>query len=298
MVYSELGYSEAPANGDGIIRARTTKQIRCWIIPRSKAALDIVNNEFGKIEFPGNYILLEGKGKVYIGEAKSVCSRLKTHMTNPEDKIKKWDRAFIINDGRPATQSDFNDSVVRKSLELYLIKLFKTNKFKVVAQGEKQSLNAMQNHLVNSFRDEINFLLLKTNLITKLIDKIGQEQIYGKDLKSILEKNGKHVKNFKAHEAIINGERVFIRPGSQKTKGWQITFRDIFKDALNKGEGALLVPRGSILLLPMAEIQKVIGDDSEYEKPTIDIFVIFEEDKITLKYKQNNLDVTNFKLIP
>ena len=41
-----------------------------------------------------------------------------------EGTIKNWGKALVINDGRPATQSDFNDTVVRKALELYLINSF------------------------------------------------------------------------------------------------------------------------------------------------------------------------------
>ena len=79
-------------------------------------------------------------------------------------KIKNWSTALVINDGRPATQSDFNVAVVRKALELYLIKLFKANKYAVVAQEEPQKLNALQKFLVNSLREELNFFLLKKNV--------------------------------------------------------------------------------------------------------------------------------------
>ena len=37
--------------------------------------------------------------------------------------IKNGDRAILVNDGRTAMQSDFNDTVIRKSLELHLISL-------------------------------------------------------------------------------------------------------------------------------------------------------------------------------
>jgi len=52
-------------------------------------AFESLNNELGKIESPGIYTLFEGKNKVYIGEAKNIYNRLKTHMTNPEDKIRE-----------------------------------------------------------------------------------------------------------------------------------------------------------------------------------------------------------------
>jgi hypothetical protein len=161
MSNNDIGYHEDPKNSDGIIRARTTKQIRSWELPRTMKALESLNNELGKIEFPGIYTLFEGKNKVYIGEAKNVYNRLKTHMTNPEDKIKNWSKALVINDGRPATQSDFNDTVVRKALELYLIKLFKdktayeqdTIDIWIVFAEEKATLSYKKNTIdVTNFR--------------------------------------------------------------------------------------------------------------------------------------------------
>jgi len=127
-----IGYHEDPKNSNGIIRARTTKQIRSWQIPRSIKALEKLNDEMGNIPFPGNYILFD-RMKVYIGEASNIYDRLKSHIKNPVDKIKNWDNALILNDGRPATQSDFNDTVVRLAIELYLIRLLKANKYRTVS---------------------------------------------------------------------------------------------------------------------------------------------------------------------
>ncbi len=301
MSNSDIGYQEDPENGDGIIRARTTKQIRSWEIPRTMKALEVLNIELGRIEFTGIYILFEGKNKVYIGEAKSIYIRLKTHMSNPEDKIKNWSKALIINDGRPAMQSDFNDTVVRKALELYLIKLFKANKYTVVAQGEPQKLNAIQKFLVSTLREELNFFLLKKNVITKVLEEKGQEEVFGDELKKILEKSGRKIGEGGRYEAIIDGKKAFIRPGSKKPKGWQITFRGrkpgSFIDSLQKGEGYLLVSRNGVLLIPLTEVQKVILDKTAYEQDTIDIWIVFAEEKVTLSYKRNTIDVTKFRLI-
>lgn len=301
MSNSDLGYHEDPRNSDGIIRARTTKQIRSWEMPRNIKALEVMNSELGRIEFPGIYILFEGKNKVYIGEAKNIYNRLKTHMSNPEDKIKNWSKALIINDGRPAMQSDFNDSVVRKALELYQIKLFKANKYTVVAQGEPQRLNAIQKFLVSTLREELNFFLLKKNVITKVLEEKGQEEVFGDELKKILEKNGRKIGEGGRYEAIIDGKKAFIRPGSKKPKGWQITFRGrkpgSFIDSLQKGEGYLLVSRNGVLLIPLTEVQKVILDRTAYEQDTIDIWIVFAEEKVTLSYKRKTLDVTKFRLI-
>lgn len=301
MSNNDIGYHEDPKNSDGIIRARTTKQIRSWEIPRTMKALEVLNNELGKIEFPGIYTLFEGKNKVYIGEAKNIYNRLKTHMANPEDKIKNWGKALVINDGRPATQSDFNDTVVRKALELYLIKLFKANKYAVVAQGEPQKLNAIQKFLVNSLKEELNFFLLKKNIIIKVLEEKGQEEVFGDELKKILEKSGRKIEEWGRYEALIDGKKVFIRPGSKKPKGWQITFRgrkpESFIDSLQKGDGYLLVSRNGVLLIPLTEVQKAILDKTAYEQDTIDIWIVFAEEKVTLSYKKNTIDVTNFRLI-
>lgn len=303
MTDGEIGYHEDPPNGDGIIRARTTRQIRSWEIPRKIRALESINSEFGKIDFPGNYILFESKkNKVYIGEAKNIYNRIKTHMSSPKEEIKNWDKALIINDGRIATQSDFNDSVVRRALEDYLIKLLKANKYIVVSQGEEQNPNSTQRFFFNSLRDELNFFLFKKNIISKVLETKGQREVHFDELTKILEKCGKHIQEIdkSLRVAIINGQTVFIRPGSdKKTRGWQITFRDKSFKALQTGDGMLLVPRGNILMIPMKEVQKVIGPGKkEYEKNTVDIFVLFEEGNIALRYKKNTLDVTSFKLTP
>jgi hypothetical protein len=301
MSNNDIGYHEDPRNGNGVLRARTTKQIRSWEIHRTIRALEALNNEFGGIDFPGVYSLFEGKNKVYIGEAKNIYNRLKTHINNPEDKIKNWEKAIVINDGRPATQSDFNDGVVRKALELYLIKLFKANKYTVVAQGEPQNLNALQKFLVGSLKNELNFFLLKKNIISKILEEHGQEEVFGDELKKILEKSGRKVQKWGKYEAIIDGTKVFIRPGSKKPKGWQITFRGrkpgSFIDSLQKGNGYLLVSRNGVLLVPLTEVQKVIKDKGAYEQDTIDIWIVFAEEKVTLSYKENTIDIATFRLI-
>ena len=294
----KFGYHQDLKNGDGIVRARTTGHLRSWDIPRTLYALEVLKKEWGNLEYPGIYILFDSTGKkVYIGEAKDICNRLKTHLTSPEDKIKDWNRAVIINDGRSAMQSDFNDSVIRKSLELYLISLFKANRYVVVAQGEPQKHNSHQKSMVQAFKEEFDFLLLKKNCITKLIEKPGQEEILRDDLKKILESKGYKLKEWSAYEAVINGEKVYIRPGSKKQKGWQITFRDKFKNTLQRGEGILLVPRDGILFIPFSEIQKVIIDPAKYKQNTIDIYINFKEETIELTYSTNTIDVTPFRLL-
>lgn len=301
MANNDIGYHEDPKNGNDIKRARTTKQIRSWELPRNIKALEALNNEYGKLEFPSIYVLFEGKSKVYVGEAKNVYNRVKTHINTLEDKIKNWDTAIVINDGRPASQSDFNDNVIRKSLELYLINLLKANKYNVVAQGESQILNATQKTIVTALIEELNFFLLKKNIITKFIEVDNQQEIFRDELKKTIERSGRKVEEWTTYEALVDGQKFFIRPGSKKPKGWQITFRGrksgSFIDCLQRGEGYLLVSRGSMPLIPLSEVKNVIKDETAYDQDTIDIWIVFKEDRITLSYKKDSIDITDFRLI-
>ena len=295
MADTEIGYHEDPKNSNGIIRARTTKQIRSWHIPRSIKALEKLNQEMGEIAFPGNYLLFD-QMKVYIGEAGNIYDRLKNHIKNPEDKIKNWDNALIFNDGRPATQSDFNDTVVRLALELYLIRLFKANKYRVVSQGRQTTLNPIQKQTVNSLLQELNYFLLKKNIISKALEEEGLEEIFEDELKKLLTDQGKQIQKWTAYEAIVDGQKAYIRPGSLKPKGWQITFRDRFLNSLQKGDGYLLVSRDGVLLIPLRTVRQVVKDKAAFQQNTIDVYILFTPDRITLSYKKNTINVSAYKL--
>lgn len=298
MTNNKIGYYEDPMNGDGITRARTLKLIRSWQFPRSIQALETLNDELGRIEFPGVYILFETKvRKVYIGEAKNIYNRLKIHSNTPEEKIEKWDMVLVVSDGRPAAQSDFNDNVVRHTLELFLQKLFKTNKYRVVAQGQPEKLNPFQKVIVNAFIEELNFFLQRKGLIEKLIETQEQQEVMLDDLKKSLIQNGYTIQKWAAYEASVNNSKVFIRPGSKKQKGWQVTFRNSFKQALQDEDGYLLMPRGKIVMLPFSKIKESIGDQKAFLRNTIDIFIAFEDEKIFLRYKKTEIDITEYKVI-
>lgn len=299
---ASFGYREDPRNKNGIVRSRTTfGQLRSWKIPRTLRALEILHKEFGETDFPSLYILFHKiRKEVYVGEAKSLYNRLKTHITQPEDKIKDWNYAVVINDGRTATQSDFNDAVIRKSLELHLIRLLKVNKYVVLAQGERQKHNPQQKVIMERLLDEINYLLLKQGIVAKLIEQKKEELVLNDELFKILESKGHDINRWGKREAIIDGRKAFIRAGSKKTKGWQVTIRGkklgSFIDSLQKGEGDLLVPRNGVLYIPLSEVQKIIDRES-YKQDTVDIWLTFGEDKIEMSYKDNVMDVTRFKIL-
>lgn len=300
MTEINFGYQEEPEDGDGIIRARTTGILRSWEFNRSEKTLDILNSEFRETEYPSLYLLFEGKNKVYIGESKNVYGRLKIHIKNPEDKIKLWGRVLVLNDGRQARQSDLNDTVVRKFLELYLIDLFMANEYKVVSQGEPQELNPTQKHIAETFLGEITFFLQKKNKIKKLLGQPGQQLVFPDKLLDILQKKGYTVEKYQAKECVLNSRQAFIRPGSLKPNGWQVTMRGGKESSLiynfRKGIGYLVVPRDGVLVIPLEKIHEVIKDKDDPNRDTYDIYFRFEEKGIKLVYKNNEIDVTQFAL--
>ncbi len=307
MSESDFGYMDSPENGLGIIRSRTLLgNLRAWDIPRREEALDIVIKEIGHSPIPGLYMLFEEKAKkVYIGQTENLKNRLMTHMSSPEDKISNWNRAMIINDARNASQSDLNDENIRLTLETFLVQLFKINRYKVTtSSSRKPSLSTTQKTLIESFKKEIVLLLTRKSKISKVLTERGDDEIYNDEVKKILLSKGYKINRWGRVEAKINGEKAFLRPGSAKRKGWQVTFRgnkpDSFKTCLERGQGFLLMPRGPILLIPLKELKEFIlnEDKTAFERDTIDIFIRFESAKIVVVYKTAEKDVTTYAIQP
>jgi len=165
MKNQSFGYLENADNRLGIFKARTLLgNLRLWEIPKNKEVLDIVINEIGYSVIPGIYLLFDDRSekKVYVGQSENLKSRITTLINTPNDKIKNWERAIIINDARNATQSDLNDESIRIVLRNYLTKLLKIRRYKVIMPGTRMpSLCSTQIILTNSFKKELNFLLTK-----------------------------------------------------------------------------------------------------------------------------------------
>lgn len=307
MSERDFGYLDNPANGLGIIRARTLiGNLRLWDFPKSEEALNIIIDEIGNSPIPGIYMLFDEKPdkRVYIGESENLKSRLSTHTKSPEDKIKHWDRAIIISDARNASQSDLNDGNIRLVLENYLVNLFKINKYKVVTSSSRTpSLGSIQKALVKTFKEEIIVLLTRKNKITKILTERGDDEIYNDEVEKLLRRKNFRITEWGKIEAIINDKKTFIRPGSNKSKGWQVTFRgnkpDSFKTCLEKGNGYLLMPRGPILLIPLDILKTLVSsnDEKAFSRDTVDIFIRFEETKILAIYKNAQLDITKTAIL-
>jgi len=296
----KVGYSEHPKNANGILRARTTMQVRSWYIERKQRTLKALVQELETVQYPGLYILFE-KTKAYVGEGEHFPTRLSQHMNDPDDKIKDWSEALIISDGRPITQSLFNNKAVRLVLEAYVTKLLRANKYNVVSSVRTPKLDQSQQHIVNTLLPELNFFLTKKGIITRLLEKAGQEQVYLDELVELFKKKRIPIQKWGEKEATFQKKKVFIRPGSKKPKGWQITIRGrkagSFIDCARRGDGYLLVPRDGVLFIPLIAIKKFIPE-STFDLDTVDIFIGFADEKVTLGYSKSVLDVTQFRLLP
>lgn len=295
-----IGYHEDPKNSNGILRARTTCQVRSWHMARKERALQSFKRELETFQYPALYMLFEKKARVYVGEAENVYNRLSQHIANPDDKIKDWNEALIISDGRPIKQSIFNNRAVRLVLEAYLNKLLRANRYDVVSSLRTPHLDQSQQHIVDILLPELNFFLQKKGIITRLLEEPGQQEVYRDELIDLFHKKRIPVQKWGAYEATIEGQKAFIRPGSKKKRGWQITSRGrkpgSFIDCLQKGAGYLIVPRNGVLFIPLTEVKRVIPE-SVFKHDTVDIWIVFTPEKTTLSYKKNVLDVTSFKLL-
>ncbi|MFQ5686911.1 MAG: hypothetical protein ACE5GV_09660 [Candidatus Scalindua sp.] len=54
------------------------------------------------------------------------------------------------------------------------------------------------------------------------------------------------------------------------------------------------MPRGPILLIPLKDLKDFIlkNDKEAFDRDTIDIFVLFDEEKIFVVYKNTKMDIT------
>ncbi len=305
MTREDLGYWSIPANGLGIVRARTLLgNLRLWDFPRSEAALSQVIQEISQAPIPGVYVLIDERPnkRVYIGQTENISTRLATHIKTPEPKIKNWQRALLFNDGRSSPQSDLTEENVRLALEDYLVRLFKINRYEVVTSATRAPvLSAQQTVLVNAFREEINLLLSNKEKVSRFISGRQDDEVYLDDVKKMLIQKGHTVQEWGTLYSTIDGQPTIIRPGSKKEKGWQVTFRGSKSLAqLKNGSGFLLMPRGKVVFLPLHEVQSLIAatDAHALNRDTVDIFIRFEEERILLVYKQGQKDITAYTLQP
>jgi hypothetical protein len=236
--------------------------------------------------------------KVYAGESQDLKGRLDSHASKPPRDIGDFDVAIILSDARPALQSDLSDPGVRKALEATLVEYLKKEgdenfDVRTGATGTPE-LNQAQRATAENYREEMHFVLHKFGLLSKppprKVDEDEKDVRHIADLLSKTFKIGKVTQK----ELVIDEKQSFIRPGSPKPNGWQITLRDYFRKAVQKGEGYLVVPRGPGLLIPFERLRSLIGKD--LNRATADVFIKFEPSRVTIIYQGKLIDISDCAL--
>ena len=177
----------------------------------SKEALDIAIGEIGQSSIPGLYLLFDERSgkKVYIGQSENIKNRLAGHIKAPEDKIKNWERAYIINDARNASTSDLSDENIRLILENFLVKLFKINRYKVVTESSRTpSSGPTQNTLAEAFKEEIVILLTRRSKIRKVITEKVDDEVHNEEARKKLIIKGHKIEKWGQFEAIVNFKKL------------------------------------------------------------------------------------------
>lgn len=101
------------------------------------------------------------------------------------------------------------------------------------------------------------------------------------------------VEKVRKFEAVIDKQQAYIRAGSDKPKGLQVTIRDEFRDHVLKGEGFLIVPSGTGLLIPLKSLRDMIGNEL-VANHTVDVF--FKVGQGQMECKGEYHDVSAFLL--
>jgi hypothetical protein len=290
----EYGWEEDPPEKD-LIRGRTKLgQLRLWLF--SKGGVKQVNGlDFaGPLEHSGLYILRNSNlRQVYVGESSNLRGRLDAHYLKGPKELPEWTDAVVINDARSYAQSIF-----RSDLRLYLEKrlidhIASSEIWEVVnkVKGEPR-LNVGTKALADKLDEELAFVLVKIGLAKITLKKvIEEEKIPLNEVESMLS-----AKEYKCKlgekEGEIDGKRAYIRPGSKKARGWQITLRGEFIEHARVMKGYLVVNRGKGYLIPMVKLKKWLKN--KLDTTTRDIYIRLDEEKVYSTKELKPLDISDF----
>lgn len=273
------GWDIDPADAKGVVRGRTKLgQLTVWLIP-SEPLRGVVDEELGKgLAHPGLYALLDDETeRAYIGESSNLKSRLWQHLEHPPKELGRFDRALILNDGRAAVHSRFNDSTLRMALEQATIRLFADHGLYPLANQQKRmpELSVTQQTLFESLRRELGHVLYELELITdRPKPVVDAAVIRPQDAATRFPSAG--IADVKGYEGRASGQPVYFRKGSEKPQGMQVTIRvgEPFGKSVLKGQGFLCLNRGRCFFIPNSAVKAWLG--SKLEQQTVDIFLDVE----------------------
>lgn len=277
------GWDIDPADANGVVRGRTKLgQLTVWLIP-SESLRAVVDAELGKgLAHPGLYALLDDETeRAYVGESSNLKSRLGQHLDHPPKELGRFDRALILNDGRAAVHSRFNDSTLRGALEQATIKLFADGGVYPLVNQQKRmpELSVTQQTLFDSLRKELGHVLYELELITDHPKPVVDAAIL-RPPDAAARFPGIPIVDIKGYEGKAAGQPVYFRKGSEKPQGMQITIRigEPFGKSVLTGEGLLCINRGRCFLIPNAVVKSWLG--AKLVQQTVDIFLDVETESL------------------
>jgi GIY-YIG catalytic domain-containing protein len=278
-VRDRYGWDLDPADSKGVVRGRTKLgQLTLWLIP-AEPLRAVVDEELGKgLSHPGLYVLLDEESeRAYVGESSNLKARLGQHLDHPPKELGRFDRALILNDGRAAVHSRFNDSTLREALEQATIKfLLEGGSHSLVNQQKRMpELSVTQQTLFESLRAELGHVLYELELITsRPRATVDSAILRPQDAATRFPSVG--IVDIKGYEGKLKGEPVYFRKGSEKPQGLQVTIRvgEPFGKSVVQGRGFLCYNRGRCYLIPNSEVRSWLG--VKLEQQTVDIFLDIE----------------------
>jgi len=277
------GWDIDPADAKGVVRGRTKLgQLVVWLIP-AEPLKSVVEKELGKgMAHPGLYVLLDDEtDRAYVGESSNLRARLGQHLVHAPKELGRFDQALIINDGRAAVHSRFNDSTLREALEQATIKLFIDGGSHSVTNQQKRmpDLSVTQQTLFESLKGELGHVLYELELIPSRPKPVTDSAIVRpQDVTSKFP--GRAITSIKGYEGVLDGTPVFFRKGSEKAQGLQVTIRvgEPFGKAVVKGSGFLCINRGRCYLIPNSEVKSWLRAKLEHQ--TVDVFLDLESETL------------------
>jgi hypothetical protein len=277
------GWDIDPADGKGVVRGRTKLgQLVIWLIP-AEPLRAVVDEELGKgLAHPGLYVLLDDEtDRAYIGESSNLKARLIQHLDHAPKELRRFDHALILNDGRAAVHSRFNDSTLREALEQATIRLFHDggSHSEVNQQKRMPELSVTQQTLFESLKKELGHVLYELELITDRPKQTADSGVI-RPPDAARRFPDAAITDVKGYEGKSGEVTVYFRKGSEKPQGFQVTIRvaEPFGKAVVLGEGFLCMNRGRCYLIPNSELNRWLG--SKLEQQTVDVFLDIEAEAL------------------
>lgn len=281
---NKYGWDLDPADLKGVLRGRTKLgQLVVWLIPVEHVRA-VAEEELGKgLSHPGLYVLLDDEtDRAYVGESSNLKARLGQHLDHAPKELGRFDRALILNDGRAAVHSRFNDATLREALEQAAIRLLQEGRAQGVVNQQKRmpELSVNQQTLFENLRSELGHVLYELELIEdRPKPVIDSAVVRPQDAATRFPEVP--ITDIKGYEGKHDGQPVYFRKGSEKPQGLQVTIRvgEPFGKSVLKGEGFLCMNRGRCFLIPTAAVKEWLG--AKLEQQTVDVFL--DIDAETLK---------------